>query len=638
MRRVQGEGNTTACWIAIAFILSLALFTWGAWAESGLAQSGRGPKLVPLMRDPGPLSRHIADSPTVPATLPGEGWAVDFLHYPSSHEIITFVHQLEESYPDLVSVYVVGESWQGRPIIALRLGNESTGDPDRRPACYVDGQHHAREPLGQQIALYEAWYLLTNYGSDPFATRLLDTRTLYIIPSVNTDGNDIWNTLDHRQRKNANPTASDDDRDGLYDEDPPENLCYGCYELMRLEFDPLWVAQHPENPFVSNWELHLVRQEWLGVYDADHRLVPQVDNDGDGQINEDPIGGVDPNRNYDSHWNMADSNPRSDGYRGPYPWSEPEVRAVRDFVLGHENIITGISYHSGIDMILHPWGWSATQALPDFWLFEQVACKGSQLTENNGFQGSPHGWVARALYQAPAITIDWLYEQNIFAWAPEVYGASRIMFWEPITGTTTSFLAGTSTAAAFSPPPAEIPLNIARWNLFGLYVFALTPNIGISRIEALPATLRLGIANDGYIPVDVSIRVEDKGGSSSYFTISRLKGAERQIELPRATLSDTERYTITLEAHMEIRGTQRTIERETIAFELIEEERESKVLLHTGRLEPWVDLSTYFGEGGWLADPRRWDTPEYHLGPPWATDHIWLPMWLTDLQRNAVNQ
>ena len=54
------------------------------------------------------------------------------------------------------------------------------------------------------------------------------------------------------------------------------------------------------------------------------------DNDGDGMINEDDIGGPDPNRNYPYGWNLRDGN--------PYPMSEPETRNVYEFQIAHPNI------------------------------------------------------------------------------------------------------------------------------------------------------------------------------------------------------------------------------------------------------------------------------------------------------------
>ncbi len=56
------------------------------------------------------------------------------------------------------------------------------------------------------------------------------------------------------------------------------------------------------------------------------------DNNENGEFDF-GIDGVDPNRNYDYKWEeYADTNWDSSNYKGPYPWSENCVAAVRDFV------------------------------------------------------------------------------------------------------------------------------------------------------------------------------------------------------------------------------------------------------------------------------------------------------------------
>jgi hypothetical protein len=62
------------------------------------------------------------------------------------------------------------------------------------------------------------------------------------------------------------------------------------------------------------------------------------DNDGDGLINEDDIGGPDPNRNFPYGWNLDAGN--------PYPMSEPECRNVFEFQLKHPNIFASFHYHN----------------------------------------------------------------------------------------------------------------------------------------------------------------------------------------------------------------------------------------------------------------------------------------------------
>ena len=68
--------------------------------------------------------------------------------------------------------------------------------------------------------------------------------------------------------------------------------------------------------------------------------------------------GVDLNRNYSYMWNKggSSSNPRSDVYHGPSPFSEPETQAIKDWIDQSPNISILLSFHSFSELILYPWG------------------------------------------------------------------------------------------------------------------------------------------------------------------------------------------------------------------------------------------------------------------------------------------
>lgn len=555
-----------------------------------------------------PLGRRPTDVP-----LPDPSFPVDFAHYPTSTEVVAFLNQLEATYSDLVEVAPAGQSWQGRPILAVRIGNEAMSDPDRRPALYIDGQHHAREAVSAQVVLYFVWYLASQYGSDPLVTRLLDTRTVYAIPSVNPDGNDIFLDSDQRQRKTANPTASDDDGDSLFDEDGREGAGYGAYDVYHFEFDPDWVAQHPDDPFVGSWSSHVVMRTFVGVFDGAGGEVPQTDDDADGQAGEDPPGGVDPNRNYDSHWESGNDDPTTEVYRGTAPFSEPEARAVRDFVLGHANIVAASTFHAGADLLLHPWGWSADADLPDRFWYEMLSRTGSQLTEVNGFRGAPHTWTARGLYAGSGSAMDWLYEQGILAWTPEVYGASSLSFARRIT-TTNRYTVGLSAGEGFNPPPAEIPLTADRWLRWNLYLLAATPNVGLSGVDVGASTLTMTVANDGLLPLNVEAVVQ--AGQVFYTaTMAGLSSAEQSwsVPLPHDPLTQTVGITLTA------RGSAGSQQFEVVKLEIAGQ----TVRVVEGRLESFAALVEKFG--GWWAG-RQWDAPGvYHLGPALLRE-VFLPL------------
>ena len=55
----------------------------------------------------------------------------------------------------------------------------------------------------------------------------------------------------------------------------------------------------------------------------------------DGRIE---LMGVDLNRNYGVSWNKeggSSTDPCAENYRGAFPFSEPETRAIRDFLVSH---------------------------------------------------------------------------------------------------------------------------------------------------------------------------------------------------------------------------------------------------------------------------------------------------------------
>ncbi|RZN79953.1 MAG: hypothetical protein EVB11_11980, partial [Winogradskyella sp.] len=71
--------------------------------------------------------------------------------------------------------------------------------------------------------------------------------------------------------------------------------------------------------------------------------------------------GVDLNRNFDYLWGAdgdssgSTNSPDSQTYRGPYPFSEPESKILRDFVLAR-NVETCLMHHSAANSIPHPYG------------------------------------------------------------------------------------------------------------------------------------------------------------------------------------------------------------------------------------------------------------------------------------------
>lgn len=70
--------------------------------------------------------------------------------------------------------------------------------------------------------------------------------------------------------------------------------------------------------------------------------------------------GTDLNRNFEYMWMYAgaSNNSCTQTYAGPEPFSEPETRALRDWVLANnEHAKLYLAFHSYGEMMLFPWGY-----------------------------------------------------------------------------------------------------------------------------------------------------------------------------------------------------------------------------------------------------------------------------------------
>jgi len=125
-------------------------------------------------------------------------------------------------------------------------------------------------------------------------------------------------------------------------------------------------------------------------------------NNGDGTY------GVDLNRNYGYQWGGPGSSGDtfSEIYRGPAAFSEPETRAVRDFLQAHRPTSL-ISYHSFSQLVLYPWGYT-NNAAPDRALMNALAVTlANRIHSVHSESYTPEQ--ASDLYLASGDTNDWLY-------------------------------------------------------------------------------------------------------------------------------------------------------------------------------------------------------------------------------------
>ncbi|MCW3980109.1 MAG: M14 family zinc carboxypeptidase [Candidatus Bathyarchaeota archaeon] len=401
---------------------------------------------------------------------PSSAWRwttfLDWVHYHNYTEIATILLGLNDTYPDIVDVFSIGQSWQNRDIYCIRLTNESDGTT--KPEVLFIGYHHAQEQISAELPLYYLVDAATNYRSDVNVTNLLNTREIYVIVALNVDGLDLFDASD-RQRKNAR--SLDDDSDGSLDEDPPEDL--------------------------NGNDLIEVLVNYTDPYDPEIIGYEGVDNDTDGMSGEDWIGGVDLNRNYPVGWENAVSDPSSPVYRGSASFSEPETQAIRDLVLQH-NFTHAISFHSGLEFIIYPWGCTADPT-PDDAKFMEIAQGLSNITGGT-FYDSP-----TVMY---GIWDDWMYDEaGVLALTCEIFRNGTWMDAVIESGPypSTSWVGGERWL--YNPFPSGIETVIQRWLPVFTYIVDLArpPNLAVSAI-----TTSKTIVGEGFI-LNVTVVVANHG-------------------------------------------------------------------------------------------------------------------------------
>jgi hypothetical protein len=101
--------------------------------------------------------------------------------------MVADIHAVEAAHPDIVHVFSIGKSYQGRDIWAAKISDNVATD-EAEPEVLFDALHHAREHLTVEQALYLLHLLADNYGTDSRITSLVNSREIWIIFAVNPDG------------------------------------------------------------------------------------------------------------------------------------------------------------------------------------------------------------------------------------------------------------------------------------------------------------------------------------------------------------------------------------------------------------------------------------------------------------------
>ncbi len=93
----------------------------------------------------------------------------------------------QTAYPAICRRYDLGPTVQNRRIYALKITDNLDVEEDEPEFRWVANMH-GDEVVGLMMTLNLIDYLLTNYGTDPRVTNLVDNLEIWIVPSMNPDG------------------------------------------------------------------------------------------------------------------------------------------------------------------------------------------------------------------------------------------------------------------------------------------------------------------------------------------------------------------------------------------------------------------------------------------------------------------
>jgi murein tripeptide amidase MpaA len=504
--------------------------------------------------------------------------AVAFDRFYRYGDLTAILQQYAATYPALAALASIGKSYEGRDIWCLMITNTATGAHDTKPAQYIDANMHAGEVTGSAAALYTVNELLTKHGSDDLITELVDTRTFYVLPRVNPDGAERYLTTPYMLRSSVRPYPYEEDQPGLRQED--------------LDGDGLILQMRVRDP----------KGEWK-VSDKDDRLMLKrgpVERGGtyyrvypEGILHEHrgapvklapPKMSLDINRNYPGNWVTSQAG------AGPYPLSEPETRALAEFVVAHPNIAMIQNYHTTGGVLFRMPSSRPDSELPmkDLALYKRIGELGEEVVgypcrsvyetypaiDDRGTRSAAGGFIEwtwdglglfgfapelwdiegragiEGRWQGPWHTKDQTEEEGLklLHWLDENLGGVGFERWRPFDHPQLGpvELGGWHTKTVRqNAPPRFLEEECAKVHQFVLRQALITPHVRIAKVEteAVAANLtivRVTVENESFLPTNISQKAVSLGVAKPV-TIE-LAGEQAAILLgePKQTLGHLE--------------------------------------------------------------------------------------------------
>ncbi|MEV0152911.1 M14 family zinc carboxypeptidase [Micromonospora sp. NPDC050686] len=129
-------------------------------------------------------------------------------NYHDYAELTAVVNQAVADHPAIARKISIGTSYEGRDLMAVKI-SDNVGTDENEPEILFNAQQHAREHLTVEMAIYLLNLFTDSYGSDSRITNIVNSREIWIVPTVNPDGSeyDIATGSYRSWRKNRQPNS-----------------------------------------------------------------------------------------------------------------------------------------------------------------------------------------------------------------------------------------------------------------------------------------------------------------------------------------------------------------------------------------------------------------------------------------------
>lgn len=337
-------------------------------------------------------------------------------HYYKYDELEKNLKYFSDKYPELCDLESICVTEENRNVYAMTITNKKTGAALDKPAFHIDGNTHAGEVTGSMAAMHAIDVLLTGYGEDKVITKILDRMTIYVVPRISPDGAETYLTTPYSIR--SVNRVHNPENGGIRSEDLDGD---GVIRMMRIPTPyGVWKKDKDDSSIMAKRDPGDADGEFYDIYvEGNFEAF-----DGDENLKEKKEDwSLDFNRNYPYGWFPENRQAGA----GKYPLSNPETKAMADWVIEHPNIGGVSTNHTSGGIILYPPGTRPSTAVSekDINQFIEIANMGKEelgyepLNIYDSFIADP------ANYDSGAFD-DWCYQsQGIVAYTVELWDLAK---------------------------------------------------------------------------------------------------------------------------------------------------------------------------------------------------------------------